>query len=953
MAAYDTKNSLNSGEYRDRFTSSTVDNNIAYQQPPSPPPPPHSPSSSRSDAPPSPGPPPFSSLYFSPEPGPKDTVTESPVPGVLAFASTASREERPASHSLATTSSVIADTKAALSKDTRGESSGKSRDDAEPPPPYTEGSSPLLSFSYVMAAAGGAASIITQVQQTGGPPLNTLGDVGGDENITLDLRFVPFVPHMFLVFPVRYDVDSIAHRGTRFTLSRDELLTLPEFVLLSLFPNGLLPDSHMGAFNEGDVYSVDYDPTSLQYMLEFFRSVAQSIPSPTPSPTTSPDADPLESLQNSQRDMLQDRAGIIVLREDLDFYAIPPNSEVEHPEMMDIKRAAGKALLKQDGIFSGLRKTDEAGTTEQHLIEMLTAGGFNHDDCWGHRAAEPNKAVVCSLALARLRTDIRGDLNGNNAVGMAQKLLLFWRKPARRCWWEGVELENVDGVEGKLKVWIRRVWTLEMYANALLIPVLPATQVPTVRTTKRGTTAINYAEDDGDDDTWDDGDRNRPTGLRSMKREEIHPDRGPTGEKLGTEIYAPANVQPNFRDWAIRRRPKSTKEVQSARFGLLPSNLVPIRIDLEIPSHQPVEPFPLPRNYLELGINPTAPAYRKPEAAPPYRLKDFILWNLHEPYVTPEEYALSFVRELDLPSLPAMVSAVCTQIRQQLEEYAGVAMHPIFQKTTTSGESNRLPSHTNYDLDSPTPVRIPPTTPVQLDDANKKQTISQGLPPSDNLFNTDDAYRCIVTLDITLQNRLYTDKFEWSLLHDQGMADVFARVTCADLGLGPEWVNVISHGICETVLKLKKEACESGGLVGIGGDGVEIDNQTANGKEAGWRYDPDGLGDEWEPRVQFLSKEDIEKREGDRERQIRRLRRETARFSSTAGMSLELTRHTAGGYFDLPDPDTPMGRGERNKRRRRARSNSPASGTPGGRGTPDIGGAVAGYGGGGGTLTDM
>ncbi len=46
-------------------------------------------------------------------------------------------------------------------------------------------------------------------------------------------------------------------RGTRFTLSRDELLTLPEFVLLSLFPNGLLPDGHMNSFHEGDVYPVD------------------------------------------------------------------------------------------------------------------------------------------------------------------------------------------------------------------------------------------------------------------------------------------------------------------------------------------------------------------------------------------------------------------------------------------------------------------------------------------------------------------------------------------------------------------------------------------------------------------------------------------------------------------------------------------------------------------------
>ena len=87
--------------------------------------------------------------------------------------------------------------------------------------------------------------------------------------------------------------------------------------------------------------------------------------------------------------------------------------------------------------------------------------GFNHDDGWGHRAGEPNKAVICSLALARLRTDVRAG-EGSNAVGMAQKLLLFWRKPARRCWWEGVELENVEGVEGKVKVWIRRVWTLEM-----------------------------------------------------------------------------------------------------------------------------------------------------------------------------------------------------------------------------------------------------------------------------------------------------------------------------------------------------------------------------------------------------------------------------------------------------------------------------------------------------------
>ena len=100
------------------------------------------------------------------------------------------------------------------------------------------------------------------------------------------------------------------------------------------------------------------------------------------------------------------------------------------------------------------------------IRELRRGSGFDHDDSWGHRAGEPHKAVICSLALARLRTDVKGDIAGGNAVGMAQKLLLFWRKPARRCWWEGVELEGVENVPGKLKVWIRRVWTLEMVSHS-------------------------------------------------------------------------------------------------------------------------------------------------------------------------------------------------------------------------------------------------------------------------------------------------------------------------------------------------------------------------------------------------------------------------------------------------------------------------------------------------------
>lgn len=80
-------------------------------------------------------------------------------------------------------------------------------------------------------------------------------DVGADEHITLDLRYKPLESSAASCLT--------CYRGTRFVLSRDELLTLPEFVLLSLFPNGLLPDGHMNSFHEGDIYPVDVCQYSL------------------------------------------------------------------------------------------------------------------------------------------------------------------------------------------------------------------------------------------------------------------------------------------------------------------------------------------------------------------------------------------------------------------------------------------------------------------------------------------------------------------------------------------------------------------------------------------------------------------------------------------------------------------------------------------------------------------
>lgn len=517
---------------------------------------------------------------------------------------------------------------------------------------------------------------------------------------------------------------------------------------------------------------------------------------------------------------------------------------------------------------------------------------------------------------------------------------------------------------------------LRQYANAFLTPVLQTQAVAGgSRTTKRGTAAINYADDAFDDDDFEDSDvPRRATGLRSLRRDdtatkELAPD------KLGKEIFAPVDMQGIYRDWITRRTVKPTTEQQVHIQAQLPLTLIPIRIDLDINSFQPDPPFPMPRNPSDNAINPSLPAFRRPDQAPPYKIRDVFLWNLHEALLTPDEFAHTMVRELDLPNQNGLAAAISSQIRSQLEEYAGIALHPLFHnssktpaKQDTPGQAgtpgangvrtlpggaspagtprpafDTLRSSRNASL---TPGATTPMPSTPQADRNETSTPApaakaeaQLMFPSDSspdaYLNPDDTYRCIITLSISLSSRLYTDKFEWSLLHPPGLAEVFAKQTCADMGLGGEWVMAITHAIYEAVLRLKKEACE-GGLLSTGGSwgmGGEIDNQAMNlESQSGWRYDAEDFGAEWEPKIEALSKDEIEKREGDRERQLRRLRRETARFSSTTGMPSLPQQESRGGYFDAPAEDTPMGRGERSKKRRRFRSLSPvakAAGTPG------------------------
>ncbi|KAL7311411.1 hypothetical protein PS15m_009180 [Mucor circinelloides] len=269
-------------------------------------------------------------------------------------------------------------------------------------------------------------------------------------------------------------------RGTRVKLDRETLVSLPESLLIAMFPNGLVlgkrnpstydsseeddyDDEPQERENEesetrgeqtaanDDVLTtfVDFDAACLKYVLMFYHQAqeardqqqeVESIFASTPAAQYYPS--------------LLDKQPIIVLREELEYYCVASSSKKENHEK--IKLAAGKYLKQHDQVFAALQKNiaRENNVAEQHLIDMLCDAGFTREDSWGYRELEPSKTCIVSMSLVLLKTT-----GPDNHMATAQKLLLFWRKPARKCWWDG---NTVEINEQSVRLWARRTWTLEL-----------------------------------------------------------------------------------------------------------------------------------------------------------------------------------------------------------------------------------------------------------------------------------------------------------------------------------------------------------------------------------------------------------------------------------------------------------------------------------------------------------
>ncbi|KAG0345798.1 Chromatin structure remodeling complex protein sfh1 [Podila humilis] len=191
-----------------------------------------------------------------------------------------------------------------------------------------------------------------------------------------------------------------------------------------------------------------------------------------------------------------------------------------------------------------------------------------------------------------------------------------------------------------------------------------------------------------------------------------------------------------------------------------------------------------------------------------YRLRDTFTWNVNEQLMTPENFAEILCDDLDL-NLIKFVPEIAASIRNQIAEFEPVAE-----------------------------VQVP----------------SEGS-------------RCVIQLDLHVGGINLRDRFEWDVGSDL-TPEEFSKQLAADLGIGGEFVPIISHEIHEQLYRFKQDR-----LLDRGFDLEPL--------YTGFRFSEES--ENWCPALEALTTEEVEKILEDRERSVRRNRRESSRFSRRRG----------------------------------------------------------------------
>ncbi|GAN04054.1 SWI/SNF-related matrix-associated actin-dependent regulator of chromatin subfamily B [Mucor ambiguus] len=193
------------------------------------------------------------------------------------------------------------------------------------------------------------------------------------------------------------------------------------------------------------------------------------------------------------------------------------------------------------------------------------------------------------------------------------------------------------------------------------------------------------------------------------------------------------------------------------------------------------------------------------------KLRDVFLWNMNEQYLTPEMFAELLCEDLQL-EYHKFIKPIAESIRAQILDFESI-------------QESELPNGGNNQI-------------VEIN------------------------------LDLQIGKVNLRDKFEWDLNNIKTNApEIFSKQLASELGLGGEYVNIISHGIRDQLFRHRKRLVEEF-------EGLDRRHPPSeNALENGYRKITDAV--KWAPKLEVLSNDELEKLLIAQERNIRRLRRET------------------------------------------------------------------------------
>ncbi|KAJ6585403.1 hypothetical protein B0H19DRAFT_926894 [Mycena capillaripes] len=367
----------------------------------------------------------------------------------------------------------------------------------------------------------------------------------------------------------------------------------------------------------------------------------------------------------------------------------------------------------------------------------------------------------------------------------------------------------------------------------LMQPIISGPQATSSRATRRG--AINYADPGSGDDLPDAGaidsdDSDFTSENRLGNRQKTTRTRMATGMSVFNSNTGVTTVQPAPPPLPLK---PEKAELEQSYLGMVPpARFITTKVVPVLTSHVHHPPESLERE----SVRRTALVPIRVEfETDTHRIRDCFVWNLNEELIKPENFAKIFCSDLDLPPVP-WVETVTNQIRAQLEEHEAIARIEL----TNDG----------FDADG------------------------EEVPEC----------RVILSIDVQIANHHLLDHIEWDLLSPL-TPEVFAKTLCCELGLTGEAVPLIAHAVHEELMKHKKDAVEWGVVDGGGmrdktglGLGSVSRGRGPKPLESVWRDWQEA--DEFRTRFEVLSAEEVERREVERERASRRLRRETSKFQS-------------------------------------------------------------------------